>query len=244
MSEPRRHDADPRPPYRNLPRSYPGTRARDSDAPGPTRGRPPTGGGPTGGSQTGRQQTGGSQTGRQQTGGSQTGRQQTGRQSVPGRAPQLWGTLPGRTGICIVVAGAALGAVITVVTGREPGLVLGILLVAGTITGALAVRPRAVYRIIPAPALAYVAAAAVAGLIHDRATDSSLTGLAVSAAQWIASGFIAMTVATLAAVAITAVRWPRRHSLRAPDPPRPVQVRQPEAQDSADPARPPADWWR
>jgi hypothetical protein len=108
-----------------------------------------------------------------------------------------------------VIAGAALGAVVTVASGREPGLVLGLCLVAGTVAGALAVRPRAVYRIIPAPALAYVAAAAVAGLIQDRATDTSLTGLAVSATRWIASGFLAMTAATALAIAITVARWPR-----------------------------------
>jgi hypothetical protein len=66
-----------------------------------------------------------------------------------------------------------------------------------------------VYLIIPVPALSYVVGATIAGLIHDRADDGSLTGLAVHAAQWIASGFLAMSVATLLAIAITAVRWPR-----------------------------------
>jgi hypothetical protein len=96
-----------------------------------------------------------------------------------------------------------------VLSGSEPGSVLGVFVVAGTVAAVLAVRPRSAYLIIPVPALAYVVAATIAGLIHDRASDSSLTGLAVHAAQWIASGFLAMSAATLLAIALTAVRWPR-----------------------------------
>jgi hypothetical protein len=121
-----------------------------------------------------------------------------------------------------VIGGAALGAAVTAVSGSEPGVVLGIFLVAGTLAAALAVQPRAAYRIIPVPALAYLAAAAVTGLIHDRATDTSLTTLVISAGQWIASGFLAMTATTLLAIAITAARWrrsgrgPRGHFYRPP----------------------------
>ena len=53
-------------------------------------------------------------------------------------------------------------------------------------------------------------AATIAGMIHDRSADTSLTGLAVHAAQWIASGFVAISVATLLAITVTAVRWPGR----------------------------------
>jgi hypothetical protein len=111
--------------------------------------------------------------------------------------------------VFLVIGCAALGTLVTVVARTEPGSVLGVLVVAGAAAAALAVRPRAVYVIIPAPALAYVAAASIAGFVHDRASDTTLTGLAVHAAQWIASGFLAMTVATLFAIAATAVRWPR-----------------------------------
>jgi hypothetical protein len=83
-------------------------------------------------------------------------------------------------------------------------------LVAGTAAAVLAVRPRAVYLIIPVPALAYLMAGTITGLIHDHATDTSRTALAVSAAQWIASGFPAITIATTLAIATTAARWPRR----------------------------------
>ena len=106
-----------------------------------------------------------------------------------------------------MLSGAALGALITVLAGTGPGPVLGVSLVAATLAAALAIHPRAVYRIIPVPALAYVATVTVAGLIGDRVASTSHTALALSAAQWIASGFLPMTVATLLAIAVTAIRW-------------------------------------
>jgi hypothetical protein len=120
------------------------------------------------------------------------------------------GSRPGRLGVFVVIGCAALGTLVTVAARTEPGPVLGAAVVAGTAAAVLAVRPRSVYVIIPVPALAYVVGATAAGLIHDRAADTSLTGLAVHAAQWIASGFVAMSIATLLAIATTAVRWPRR----------------------------------
>ncbi|HEY7918397.1 MAG TPA: DUF6542 domain-containing protein [Streptosporangiaceae bacterium] len=121
--------------------------------------------------------------------------------------PSWWGSLTGRGGVCIVVGGAALGALITVLAGTGPGPVLGVSLVAATLAAALAIQPGAVYRIIPVPALAYLVMASVAGLAGDRAAGTSHTALAVSAAQWIAGGFLPMTVATLLAIAVTAIRW-------------------------------------
>jgi hypothetical protein len=121
--------------------------------------------------------------------------------------PSWWGSLTGRGGVCIVLGGAALGALITALAGTGPGPVLGVSLVAATLAAALAIQPRAVYRIIPVPALAYAATATVAWVIGDRAASASYTALAVSAAQWIASGFLPMTAATLLAIAVTAIRW-------------------------------------
>jgi hypothetical protein len=109
--------------------------------------------------------------------------------------------------VAIVAGGTAIGAVLTIVTGSEPGLLLGLFLVAATIVGTLVVATGAAYVVIPAPAIAYPVAALLAGYVHDHAADTSLTGLAVSAVQWIASGFIAMTAATAIAIAITAARW-------------------------------------
>jgi hypothetical protein len=109
--------------------------------------------------------------------------------------------------VAIVAGGTAIGAILTILTGSEPGLQLGLFLVAATIVGTLVVATRAAYVVIPVPAIAYPVAALLAGYAHDHAVDTSLTGLAVSAVQWIASGFIAMTAATAIAIAITAGRW-------------------------------------
>jgi hypothetical protein len=111
--------------------------------------------------------------------------------------------------VFLVSGCAVLGVAVTVLTGSEPGPVLSVLVVAGTAIAVLAVRPSAVYLIIPVPALTYVVSVMIAGMIHDRASDTSLTALAVHAAQWIASGFLAMSAATLLAIAATAVRRPR-----------------------------------
>jgi hypothetical protein len=141
---------------------------------------------------------------------------------VPSAGPQRWwGSRPGRLGIALVIGGALGGLLVTVVTGSEPGVALGIFLLAGTTAGALAVHPRAAYLIIPVPALAYLAAAILAGLIHDHAADTSYTALAVSAAQWIAGGFFAMAAATVLAIAVALVRWAAQRRGWAPGRPLP-----------------------
>jgi hypothetical protein len=127
----------------------------------------------------------------------------------PGRAA-VFRRGPGRLGIAIVAGGAALGAIVSVAVHTAPGNLLGAFVIAATLAAALAVRRDAVYRVIPAPALAYAVAALLTGLVHDRGIDTSRTALAVNAGQWIASGFLTMAAATFLAVAMTAVRWPRR----------------------------------
>jgi hypothetical protein len=134
-------------------------------------------------------------------------RSSRGRPGPPAGPQGWWGSRPGRLGIALVAGGALAGLLVTVVTGSGPGLILGIFLLAGTAAGTLAVHHRAAYLIIPVPALAYLVAAILAGVIHDRAADTSHTALAISAAQWIASGFVAMSAATLLAIAVAVVRW-------------------------------------
>ncbi len=106
-----------------------------------------------------------------------------------------------------MIAGALAGLIGTVLTGREPGLVLAAGLILGTVCGVAAVRPGAAYLIIPVPALTYVVAAILAGLIHDHAIDTSRTALAVGLTQWVAGGFLVMVTATLLAIAIAVIRW-------------------------------------
>ncbi len=126
------------------------------------------------------------------------------------RRPQgrgRWGALQGGLGVCIIVASAAVGTIATMVARSTPGLLLGLFVVAGTVAAALAVRPRAGRVILPVPVLSYLVAALISGVVYSRSGDTSKTALAIGAAQWIADGFFAMTLATVLAVAITTARW-------------------------------------
>jgi hypothetical protein len=121
--------------------------------------------------------------------------------------PPRWGSLPARRGVVIVVSAAAAGAIGTLVMGGDPGALLGVLVVVGSVAGAFGVNFRQGYLLIPVPALAYAVGATAVGMFHDRGVDISHTALAVSAAQWFAGGFVWMTTATIAVIAITAIRW-------------------------------------
>jgi hypothetical protein len=149
-------------------------------------------------------------------------REESRRRPPPAAGRPRWGELPARFGVSLVIVSAALGALVTVLARAQPGLALGCFLVAGAAGAALAVRARSVYRILPVPALAYLVSATMAGLIHDRGTAISLTSLLINAAQWIASGFVAMTAATVLITVVTVVRlyrsWRRRQ--RGSRPPR------------------------
>lgn len=120
---------------------------------------------------------------------------------------RLGGSLSGGLGVAIVAASTALGASATMLTGKEPGSILGVFVIIGTLAAAVAVRPQAGRVILPVPALSYLVAAMVTGVIYDHSADVSRTALAVNAAQWVANGFFAMLVATLLAVALVTVRW-------------------------------------
>ena len=107
----------------------------------------------------------------------------------------------------LLVAGAtALGLAGTVATHSTPGVLLGLGLIGGTVLAALAVRPGAVYLLIPVPPLAYLAAATVAGVLGGSAAGTSRSALAVSGAQWLASGFLAMATASALAAALAVTR--------------------------------------
>jgi hypothetical protein len=123
-----------------------------------------------------------------------------------GRLSRIWeGSLRGGLGVCVIVGSAAIGAAATIVTRSQPGSVLGLFVLAGTVAAALTVQPRTGRLIFPVPALSYLIAALVAGVVYDRSADK--TEIAVGAAQWIANGFFVMVLATLLAIALTTVRW-------------------------------------
>ncbi len=120
---------------------------------------------------------------------------------------RLGGSLSGGLGVAIVAASTALGASATMLIGREPGSILGVFVLVGTVAAGLAVRPGSGRVIIPVPALSYLIAAMVTGVIYDHSADASKTALAIDAAQWIANGFFAMALATILAVVLVIGRW-------------------------------------
>jgi hypothetical protein len=61
--------------------------------------------------------------------------------------------------------------------------------------------------IIPVPALSYLVAALASGIVYEMSSGLPKMPLAIAAAQWLASGFFAMTSATVLAAALTAARW-------------------------------------
>jgi hypothetical protein len=118
----------------------------------------------------------------------------------------IWqGALRGGLAVCVIVASAAIGAAATIVTRAQPGLALGLFVLAGTVAAALTVEPRAGRLIFPVPALSYLIAALASGMAYNRSGNK--TELAVGAAQWIADGFFVMVLSTLLAIALTTVRW-------------------------------------
>jgi hypothetical protein len=113
--------------------------------------------------------------------------------------------LRGGVGVSIVAASAAVGAIITIAHRAQPGRVLGVCIVVGTVIAALAVRPRAGRLIFPVPVLAYLIGALIAGIAYNRSTSKA--ELAIGSAQWIANGFLLMALATGLAIVLVTVRW-------------------------------------
>ncbi len=81
--------------------------------------------------------------------------------SAGGRLSRIWeGSLRGGLGVCVIVGSAVIGAVATIVTKSQPGSVLGLFVLAGTVAAALTVQPRTGRLIFPVPALSYLIAVA------------------------------------------------------------------------------------
>jgi hypothetical protein len=123
------------------------------------------------------------------------------------------GKLPSWGAVLILAGAAIVGMVGTLYMGHDPGAFLGLLVVAGSVIAALTIRQPAVYQIIPLPALTYLIAAVITGGIHDRAIDTSKTQIGLNFLQWIASGFLAMSAATILVIVIAGARWMLRRQL-------------------------------
>ena len=122
--------------------------------------------------------------------------------------PLRWvGAMSPRTAVYVLLAATLLGFIGTVLTGRQPGFLLGFCVIVGSVVAALGIRRDAVYLIFPLPALAVFLAAVLAGAIHDRAIDTSTTELGASFLQWTANVFFSMCAATILVVVIGGARW-------------------------------------
>jgi hypothetical protein len=126
-----------------------------------------------------------------------------------GHAVVRWGALPARAGVVMVGGAAGLGALLTIAGRLHPGLLLGACVLLGALAAALAVRPGAVYRLIPIPVLAYVAAALVVVPFGGQGTGTSTTALALATVQALASGFLPMIGATALVITCTVLRGRR-----------------------------------
>jgi hypothetical protein len=124
-----------------------------------------------------------------------------------GPAIRWMGTWPARVAIYIMLAATLLGVLGTLLTGNEPGFLLGFLVLIGSVVAALGVRRSAIYVIFPLPALANFMGAVMAGAIHDRGIDTSTTELGASFLQWIANVFFAMGATTIIVLVIAGARW-------------------------------------
>jgi hypothetical protein len=159
--------------------------------------------------------------------------------------PARWlGRLPTWTAILLLVAGTALGVIVTLVAGQEPGGLLGFFIIVGAIAATLCVRRGKVYLLFPAPALAFFVAAVVTGKVHDAKLGSSTAGLGAGFTQWVAGIFFPAVVATIIVLLIGGGRWLLGRQLisgRSPlsaDPPAPGRPR-PAPRDR----RPGVDSW-
>ena len=118
-------------------------------------------------------------------------------------------------GILIIAAATLLGVIATIVTKKDPGTILGVLIVVGALAAAVGVRYSTAYILIPIPALAWVAGAGIAGYVHDRSLLTGSIGYGSQAAVWMAAGFTWMVIAIIAVIVVAAARyaWVRRNRM-------------------------------
>jgi hypothetical protein len=107
----------------------------------------------------------------------------------------------------LVLLGAALlGLIGTVVIGHDPGFLIGLLLIVGSVVAATGAR-RAVHQLIPLPALCYIVVTFAAGYLHDQANLTTSKEFYTSFLSWVGSAFFSLAWATILVVVIAFGRW-------------------------------------
>ena len=139
----------------------------------------------------------------------------TGATGVPGARPGpfstpglRWvGAWRGWTAALVLVAVALVGLVGTIIIGHDPGFLIGVSLVVGSVVAAIGAQRRAVHQLIPLPALSYLVISTVAGTANDWSNLDDSKEFATSFLTWIGGGFVGLVAATVLVVLITFVRW-------------------------------------
>jgi hypothetical protein len=108
--------------------------------------------------------------------------------------------------VLVLLGAALLGLIGTVVIRRDPGFLIGFLLIVGSVVAATGAR-RAVHRLIPLPALCYITVTFIAGYLHDRANVTTSKEFYTSFLSWVGSAFFALVWATVLVVVIAFCRW-------------------------------------
>jgi hypothetical protein len=112
-----------------------------------------------------------------------------------------------RRAVLVLLGFALLSLVGTIVLGRDPGFLIGISLVAGSVIAAIGVQRGAVHRLIPLPALSYLVTITVAGLVHDWGDLNNSKQEITSFLTWIGGAFLGLVAATVLVVLIAFIRW-------------------------------------
>ncbi|HEY6494121.1 MAG TPA: DUF6542 domain-containing protein [Trebonia sp.] len=130
-----------------------------------------------------------------------------------GGLPRWLGRMPTWMAVAALAAGAVLGVIFSVIADQEPGILLGLFVIIGSIVAAIGIKRGKVYLLFPAPALAFFVAAILAGKVHDAKLGSSTAGLGAGFTQWIAGIFFPAVVATILVLLIGGGRWLLGHQL-------------------------------
>jgi hypothetical protein len=117
------------------------------------------------------------------------------------------GRLPEKGAVLVFAGIMALGTILTVVMGQDPGFLLGLFLILGSVAATAAVRRGAAHKFIPLPALAYLVAATVTGMAHDPESLNSTRQFLLDFLTWIGGAFVAVTASTILVVLIALSRW-------------------------------------